>query len=202
MSARRLFRCVRNIHLGQTAWIVGKGPSLLALRTGDFGDGPVIAMNAAIMKVQALRLPNPLYAMQKDGCAHQPCVCEPQNGKPALVRLEASTTLFLQRPDYSEKCFPMHENAIYMQPETELKLPKPAMSIRMCAAIARFMGCSKIVFLCCDSLVNGDIRRVDARTGNIVQDAASNHYLPNNPRLLKDLGKFPFRCVTPKGALA
>jgi hypothetical protein len=202
MSMPRLLKYLRNMYMGQTAWIVGKGPSLLHLQAEHFGDGPVITMNAAIMPVQALGLPNPLYAMQKDGCSHQPCVCKPRGDELPLVRLAESTTLFLQRPGFSEQCFPMHENAIYIQPEIDLNLPEHAMSIRMCAAIARFMGCSEIVFIACDSLANGDIRRVDFWTGEIKEDAASVNYLPNNPRLLKDLGKFPFRCVTPEGEMA
>lgn len=193
-----ILKDLRGVHTGETAWIVGKGPSLMNLRAGHFGAGPVIAMNAAIMIVQALGLPNPLYAMQKDGCSHQPCVCRPRGDQPALVILKESTVLFLQRPGFSERCFPMHANVIFVQPEKELQLPTHAMSIRMCAAIARLMGCSKIVFVACDSLANGDIRRVDFWSGGIVQDAGTAHYLPNNPKLVKELGRFPYRCLTPE----
>jgi len=198
MSVRLLLKYVKNMHMGQTAWVVGKGPSLRHLRAEHFGDGPVITMNEAIMSVQALGLPNPLYAMQKDGCAHQPCVCKGRGAEPPLVVLEESTTLFLQRPGYSELCFAMHKNALCVLPEIDLKLPAHAMSIRMCAAIARLMGCSEIIFMCCDSLANGDIRRVDSWTGQIVQDAACENYLPNNPRLINDLGGFPYRFITPE----
>ena len=202
MSVRHLLKYVKNLHLGQTAWIVGKGPSLRFLQAAHFGDGPVMAMNEAIMVVQVLGLPNRLYTMQKDGCSHQPCVCKPQGDAPPLVMLKERITLFLQRPGYSELCFPKHENAVYIQPEIDMGLPADAMSIRMCAAIARCMGCSEIVFLCCDSLANGDIRKFDFRSGEIMEDSASVHYLPNNPRLLKDLGTFPFRCTIPEREMA
>jgi hypothetical protein len=202
MITRRLLKYFRNLHMGQTAWIVGKGPSLKFLRADHIGDGPVLAINEAILPVQSLGLRNHLYAMQKDGCTHQPCICKPRGEEPPLVVLHDDVTLFLQRPGASTLCFPMHKNAVYVNPEQDLDLPAPAMSIRMCAAIARYMGCTEIVFVACDSLVNGDIRKIDFWTGEVKIDSASAHYLPNNPRLLNDLKGFPYRFLTPEGETA
>lgn len=60
-------------HPGETAWIVGKGPSLLRLTADMIGPGPVITINEAIVHVRTLHLPNTIYVFQKDGCvAHGP----------------------------------------------------------------------------------------------------------------------------------
>ena len=50
---------LRNRHAGQTATVVGKGPSLLTLTPRDFGSGPVIAINHAILEVRKLGLRQP-----------------------------------------------------------------------------------------------------------------------------------------------
>lgn len=48
--------------------IVGRGPSLLDHPASDYPDGPVICLNATIIHVRTLKLPNYIYTMQKDGC--------------------------------------------------------------------------------------------------------------------------------------
>lgn len=198
---QRRMEDLRDLHAGETAWIVGKGPSLRNLRADHFGEGPIIAMNEAIVIVQDFELSNPLYAMEKDGCTFQPCICKANGNGKALVSLNESTTLFLQRPGSAADCFPMHQNTIYVH-ASEMGLPADSMSIRMCAFIARLMGCSQIVFVACDSLTNGDVRRVNFWNGEVVKDHGSGHYLPNNPRLLNDLGEFPYRCITPESETA
>ena len=54
-------------HKGETAWMVGKGPSLQYLTADYIGPGPVITINQAIIAVEDLELPNQVYSMQKDG---------------------------------------------------------------------------------------------------------------------------------------
>ena len=57
----------KDIYKGQAIWIVGKGPSLQYLTKEYIGSGPVITINEALIKMEELRLPNPIYAMMKDG---------------------------------------------------------------------------------------------------------------------------------------
>ena len=186
---------LRDRHAGETAYIVGCGPSLAHLRAEHFGPGPVIALNDAIMLAQALGLPNALYTLQKDGCFDgRACYCQ---GEGALVRLLESTTLIVQRV-FSEYCFPGHARRLVVDVRDLGFTRTGTMSIRMAAALARQMGCSKIVFACCDSLVTKDARRFDITSGTAFQTTGSAHYLPNNPRLLRDLGKIPREFLTPQ----
>ncbi len=57
---------LRYKHHGETAWIVGKGPSLVNLKKEDFGPGPVIAISESIIPVEKLGLENKIYSLQKD----------------------------------------------------------------------------------------------------------------------------------------
>jgi len=58
---------LRGKHKGETAWIIGKGPSLQYLTADDIGDGPVVTINQSILDVENLGLKNKIYSMQKDG---------------------------------------------------------------------------------------------------------------------------------------
>ena len=60
-------KSLKNKHLDQTVWIVGKGPSLQYLKKEDIGEGIVITINHAVLAVEPLGLPNTIYSMQKDG---------------------------------------------------------------------------------------------------------------------------------------
>lgn len=190
------------IHPGETAWIVGKGPSLVYLRAEHFGPGPVITINQAILVVQDLGLSNQLYSMQKDGCSDRSTCPVCPKERASMVYPHQDVTVILQSHcdgmPYSEYCLPDHPRRILIEPTKELGFDRAdVMSIRMCAAIARIMGCASIVFVCCDSLANGDTRRLDVLTGEIVQDEGTIHYVHNNPRLLEDIGSFPYSTLTP-----
>lgn len=180
---------------GGTAWIVGKGPSLRHLRREHFGAGPVLAINEAIYVVQALGLSllrNPLYAMNKDGCRqHGEHACPLENPR-------ADVTVILQTPGFSEHCFPTHEKKILIDPVSELGFREPTvMSVRMCAALARKIGCQHIKFLCFDALTDGDGRIYDG--AQVRSSGSSGHYSAVKPNLFADLGTFPYTFITPKG---
>jgi hypothetical protein len=181
---------------GQTAYIVGCGPSLAFLQAKHFsyGNGPVITLNDAIIVAQKLNLSNPLYAMQKDGCFNRPCFCMGEN---ATVRLQAHVTLVVQN-SYSAHCFPQHERRITISAQALGFRHNSVMSIRMAAALAKLIGCAGIIFTCCDSLINGDLRRYNPHTGQVVETLGSVHYKANNPRLMHDLGRFPKKYVLPE----
>jgi len=56
-----------DLHQGEICWIIGKGVSLDSLRPEHIGDGPIIALNHAIIKVEELELENEIYSLQADG---------------------------------------------------------------------------------------------------------------------------------------
>jgi len=129
-------------HAGQTATIVGRGPSLLALTAADFGGGPVLVLNHAIEHVRRLALRHPLYSLQKDGCLAPP---------------QAPETLILSAAQ-SARCFPTYAPR-YVIDVRQLGLPVQAMSSTLAVALAHHMGCRSVRMLAMDSRL-GDFRTV------------------------------------------
>lgn len=154
-----------NRHRGETAYIVGRGPSLLELRPANFGPGPVIALNQAIIAVRELGLPNPIYTMQKDGCnPHGPrarvplrrCICP--NGR--MVPPLPSETVLLSAAE-SPNCFRSHPLRYVFDVRRDFGLSWHTMSAPVAVWIAKLMGCEAIVMLAHDAYTKGDLRRVD-----------------------------------------
>jgi len=179
-------------YAGETAWIVGKGPSLAFLRDEHFGAGPVMAINEAVLVVQDLGLSNHLYGMNKDGCRN-----ESKGHECPMVSPHSDTALILQTPDFSEYCFPNHPIRFVVNPVDELGFEHPAvMSVRMCIAIAKLMGCEKIILVCCDSLVNGDVRIYDGQQTKF--SSASDDYLAVILLVKKDLQDIAHEYILPR----
>lgn len=151
-------------HRGETAHIVGKGPSLLRLTPDDFRPGPVITINEAILGVRPLGLPNPLYVMQKDGCVPHDggatvplgCIC-PVDRMVAPVEPE---TLLLSAAE-SGRCFPDYPRRIVFDVARDFRLPWHTMSAAVAIRIVRLMGCRSVRMLAMDAWTTGDTRRVD-----------------------------------------
>jgi hypothetical protein len=186
---------------GQSAWIVGKGPSLAYLTADHFTDpGPVLTINESILIVQELDIPNPLYSMQKDGCAWLPLAdhCGPVcQVKPPMCYPKEEVTVILQDPGFSERCLPDHELKLWVDPTRELSFLEPAeMSVMMCIRLAMLMGCVIIHFVSCDSLV-GDYRTIDVRTRLAYNTGDSGYYAYVVPRIRAEMEGFPHRIVTP-----
>ena len=175
---------LRNQYAGQVAHIVGKGPSLKYLRAAHFGVGPVITMNEAIIAVQDLGLINPLYSMQKDGL-------------PAMmVRPHEDVTLIVQC-NLSEGWFIEHPKRLVIDPVKEWGFVLTEMSIRMCVALAKFMGCQSITFISCDSLSTGDMRTYDVLSGESSFNGMSGYYEHVVPQVLKDVANIPHHFSVP-----
>lgn len=128
---------------GQTAYIVGRGPSLLRLTAEDFGIGPVLVLNHAIVTIRKLGLPNPLYSLQKDGCLTPPQ--EPE-------------TLVLSQAQ-SPRCFRDYPRRVVMDVR-RLGLHRNCMSATWAVALANQMGCTSVLMLAMDSFTKGDFRTV------------------------------------------
>jgi len=182
-----MLETLRDLYVGETAWIVGKGPSLKYLQAEHFGEGPIITINESILIVQVLGLCNPIFSMQKDG----------DNGIGTAVYPRRDIPVILQRPGYSENCLPDHPVRIFVKPQEDFGFAHSEMSVRMCVRIAKVMGCARIVFVCCDSLVNGDVRRLDVITRTIV-NANSGAYGYVKPLVLKDVADMPHDFVLPR----
>jgi hypothetical protein len=197
---RRVVEELRDLYAGQMAWIVGKGPSLKHLRAEHFGKGPVLTMNESILIVQGLGLTNPIYSMQKDGCrmskqAHAcPGECQVQ---PPMTTPNPDITVILQDPGFSEMCLPDHPLRLHVDPVAELGFAEATeMSVLMCIAIAKLMGCTVINFVSCDSLT-GDMRTIDVHTLKAEFNVFVGHYAHAVPQVLEAVQEIPHEIITP-----
>ena len=168
---------LKNKHRGQTAWIIGKGPSLSKLVKDDLGDGPIIAINESIIKIEELGLDNPSYSLQKDGgrwrkyfpadspeCDHSPD-CD---GCPYTVRPKKATLLVHNRE--SLFCFPDYSPR-YVFDWRDLGMARNNISLVTAIGIGKFMGCTSFNLVSCDLHAFGDMGVYDAETGAISIDS-------------------------------
>ncbi len=171
---------LRDRHKGETAYIVGRGPSLLRVRATDFGAGPIITLNAAILYVRRLSLPNPIYAMEKDGCypgmtvigVREPCGHCPSG----LTVQPVEPETLLVSVDESPHCFADYPRRYLFDVIADLGRPKRSnMSSPVAVRIAQFMGCTALVMLGHDAYTSGESRFV-AHDGSLVEERALAAY--------------------------
>lgn len=190
---------LEDLYQGQTAWIVGKGPSLEHLRLEHFGAGPVIALNQTVLLVQELGLSNPIYSMQKDGCGAtcEDARCMKCGFRPPMVYPHKDVTVILQEPDYSEFCLWEHKKRMWVNVQDLGFELESEMVIRMAIRIAQVMGCERIVFLSCDSLTNGSLETFDVITKEVELTGAAQYYAYVAPLVIADVEEYPHEFITP-----
>jgi hypothetical protein len=160
---------LRDAHAGETATIMGLGPSILLLRPRDFPAGPVITINHAILAVRKHKLTNPTYSMQKDGCTphggrggpriNMPirhCVCPSVR----TIKPIEPEVLLLSRAE-SSHCFPTYPLRHVFDVEEDFGLPWNTMSVPVAARIAAWMGCTALHMLGHDAYTHGVFGRVN-----------------------------------------
>jgi hypothetical protein len=176
---------MRNLHQGQTCYIVGKGPSLQFLDSSHFPDpGCVIAINSAIAHVQKLGLSQTIYSMQKDGNWED------------MVEPRDDVILILQDCASSD-WFPNHPMRLILDLEKDLGMQVTEMSIRVCIALGGIAGCGRFSVLCCDSLLLDEYRTWDARSQTLSEDANSA-YGYARPLVLEDLHSVSHQIIIPE----
>lgn len=168
------------IYRGQTAYIVGRGPSIENLSLAQFGPGPVISLNQAIVKVEEMGLNNPVYSMQKDGVADGEVV--PQSATLLVHSRESEGSFLGYSPRY-----------VFDNPK-DFDLTTTAPSVMSATAMAKMMGCDRVVYLCCDACTNGDKRtwtpkgNGDAEIAELNNADGYQHFKVPVESLLKDAG--------------
>jgi len=158
-------RALKNKHVGEAVWIIGKGPSLKFLKPQHIGEGPVIAINQAIKKIDALGLPNTTYGMLKDGggkreyapdnlnpecgfqgeCSEDFCGFFVSEKGAALIVHDIESGYC--REDYQPR---------YVFNLQELGLSGNVYSLIAAVRIAELMGCERFNFVSCDAHAIGD----------------------------------------------
>ena len=63
---------LRGLHSGETAHVIGKGPSLDNIET--LTGGPVFCINESVHKIESLRLQNKVYCLQQDSELQEACL--------------------------------------------------------------------------------------------------------------------------------
>lgn len=153
---------LRDRHRGETAYLIGKGPSLANLCADMIGPGPVITLNQAVLVVQTLGLPNRVYAMQLDGMETEdpdtiprPCdTCHLVGWKrpPVVDPYPGIATVFLRH--FSSWCLHGRPNRYVIDKEF---YPEPSTpSVLQAIGLARWMGAGSIVMVAFDHLATGD----------------------------------------------
>jgi len=149
----------KDIHKGQAAWIVGKGLSLEKLKHSDIGDGIIITLNSAIIKIEELEFNNVTYSMQKDGsspwainnCMYQTCEHCPYGmpmPKKAILLVHELESINC-KPDYKPR---------YVFNNNDLGLAWNDFSALSSIRLAQYFGCNKFNFVSFDAVTHGDIK--------------------------------------------
>jgi hypothetical protein len=173
---------LRGAHVGETATILGLGPSILKLQASDFPAGPVITINHAVLRARRLRLPNVVYAMSKDGCTPHGgrsdppvripisrCVCP----SPRVVQPIMPEHILLSAAESSHCCARYALRHVF-DVELDFGLPWNTMSVPVAARIAHLMGCSSILMLGHDAYTRGVYGRVS--NGRVIGRLPSRGY--------------------------
>ncbi len=163
-----------------TTTIVGRGPSLLSVKAEDFPEGPVIALNAAIIYVRTLGLPNPIYSMQKDGCVPHTHLAKPDThpcgGCPTwpMTAVQPPETLIVSSAE-SPYCFADYEPRLVVDVEA-MGIPWHTMSAPVAVRIAQSWGETSLFMVGHDAYTRGNTERWEPGVG-LVDDPHGGYYL-------------------------
>jgi hypothetical protein len=160
-----------NKYEGQTAWIVGLGPSLEHLKVGDLGPGPKIPIGSAVHSIETLGFTDHVYSMQKGGGKNKEkpnsltpdCRSRECDKCPGMARPEKATLLVHDLE--SLYCFEDYSPRV-VYTLADIGLQQNVFSLVAAVMVAKLMGCTKINLVSCDFHVSGDIGRAyaDGRT--------------------------------------
>ena len=177
---------IRNIT--ERVYIVGRGESLQYLTREHFGEGVVITINRAILKVNCLGLPNRIFAMQKDGnkagllpCNNECYRCNRNAVDPGPAQMIINWQ--------SINCFPDLDRIFVDESLGKSQHPSAVVAVWL----AKYMGAKEIILLCFDS-ITGNIKAFDPLNGKIEQ---FEPYRRGMTMTLEALGNIQHKFITP-----
>jgi hypothetical protein len=162
---------LRDRHVGETASIIGRGPSLLKLKAEDVPPGPVITLNAAVIQVRKLGLPNHIYMQWKDGCQqhtwldndpaspHGCTLPSPDPGETLLLSLAESRYCQMDAPDRH-----------VMDVKGWFGVDWWKMSAPVAVCVAELLGCRDIVFFGCDAYTSTNTENRAVLPNGVLED--------------------------------
>lgn len=185
-----------------TIAIVGKGPSLLALRSEHLEDlSAVITLNHAILKVRVTEHRATTLMMWKDAPAYlkdMPVMCPPNSLGCLHQIIEPVEPEILLLHEYeSGNCLPAYsQRYIFNNPRFGLNWYQESVFSAIC--IARMLGASRLRLISFDAATNGDCRN----TMDGVSISGKENYLHQRDGINRVLRKLclPATWVTPHPA--
>jgi len=190
-----LIKHLRDKHKGETAWIIGKGPSLQYLKKEDIGNGPVIAINEAIIPVENLGLSNTIYAMQKD--------VDPLNREPIAPPKKA--TLLVHEREVPERHRNYSPRYIFDNPR-DFNSVWNTPSSHSAVSIADLFGCSELKFIAFDAVTNTSNGTCHYNSDGTFQieesdttdDFKEYYYISNSLKKFINHKNLPYEFITPE----
>ena len=197
----------RDIYKDHTIWVVGKGPSLQYLTSAHIGSGPVITINEALIKIEELDLPNPIYSMQKDGGDRRqykysnPLILKPDCDYKSncgdkcgnMYKPKKGATLLVHKHE-SFYCFADYSPR-YVFDWVKLGLKCNRFSLVIAIRIGILMGCKKFCFISFDAHTTGCLDSYIPNIGITEINPAFRNYTWKVKRYLKNLD---YIWITPK----
>jgi hypothetical protein len=183
---------LKGVHKGETVWIIGKGPSLAYLKKSDIGNGPIITLNQALIKIEEIEFENKIYSMQKDGCAT--CAKCPNESCESCKIIPKKAALIVHKYE-SGLLFMDYEPRYVFDCKKDFGLHPYTFSAIVAIIIGIMMGCSRFVFVSFDACTNGSIE-TEIPGGIKIIDPNLYHMPEVIKELIKQL-KYAYEWLTP-----
>lgn len=177
---------LQNKYSGQTCYIVGRGASLLDLRKGHFGAGPVIVINEAIINIANLNLDNDIYSQWRNGDIPLD-IREYLKPDDALLLCDNPVPVYVSTADQFLDYRPLYRFECLRDFGAD-----PATMFSHLAALeiaVRIFGCTSIVNMGFDSYRADD--RTVLKNGFVQSEYRAGDYREQVARFLKRLAQMP-----------
>lgn len=137
-------------------WIIGKGASLHNLKREQIGEGIIITINSAIVKVESLNLTNITYSLAKDGASPDylnECPSMECSKCPWMNEYPEKAILLLHKHE-SIECMPDYYPRMIIDSE-QYGLSWRQESVMLAIEFALYLGATNIIFVSFDAVTLG-----------------------------------------------
>ncbi len=139
----KMLNSLKNKHIGETCYILGKGESIRNLSEDDLGIGFILALYETIDVVEKLDIKNKIYSLQKD----------------TLTNPNTNNTIFAHKHESAKIITEVDDRHVVFDNE-QLGLQWNSPSITSAINIAKYLGCSNICMVSFDASTNGNVKNM------------------------------------------
>lgn len=175
---------IADLFKGQTANIIGKGPSLDLLNESHIVTGPIFALNETVHTVEKLQVRNPILCVQQDRTLGNTC-------KPSKV----TTKLMLSF--YAKECCSDFPNRFVYRPD-DIGVREASLSVQAAIELARITGCKSIRLICFDACVNGKTEYAKAIGYSPTKAGNPSRFLRHKKLILDQLRSLDYEFIIPE----